>query len=38
MIIQADLKRKPSKYEGEPCAVATWILSDTVRIAWQTTA
>ena len=38
MIIQAELKWKPSEYEGDPCAVATWILSNTVRTAWQTTA
>ena len=38
MIIQADLKRKPSEYEGEPCAVAAWILKNTVRPAWEMTA
>ena len=37
MIVQADLKRKPSEYEGEPYAVAAWILSNTVRTAWKTT-
>ena len=37
MIIQADLKRKPSS-EGESCAVAAWILKNTVRTAWKTTA
>ena len=37
MIVQADLKRKPSEYEEEPCAVAAWILSNTVRTAWKTT-
>ena len=26
MIIQAELRRKQSEYEGEPCAVAAWIL------------
>ena len=38
MIIQADLKREPSEYEGEPCAVAAWILKNTVRTAWEMTA
>ena len=37
MIIQAELRRKKSEYEGEPCAVATWILRNTVRIAWKMT-
>ena len=38
MIIQVELRRKKSEYEGEPCAVATWILRNTVRIAWKTAA
>ena len=37
MIIQAELKRKPSEHGGEPCAVAVWILSNTVRTAWKIT-
>ena len=37
MIIRAELKRKPSEYEGNPCVVATRILSNTVRTAWKTT-
>ena len=38
MIIQAELRREKSEYEGEPCAVAAWILKNTVRTAWKTTA
>jgi len=38
MIIRAELKWKPSEHEGDPCAVATWILRNTVRTAWKTTA
>ena len=38
MIIQAELKRKQSEYEGEPCAVAAWISRNTVRTAWKTAA
>ena len=37
MIIRAELKRKPSEYEEEPCVVATWIPRNTVRTAWKTT-
>ena len=37
MIIRAELKYKQAGCEAEPCAVATWILSNTVRIAWKTT-
>jgi hypothetical protein len=35
MIIQAELKRKQSEYEGDPCAVAAWILKNTVGTAWE---
>ena len=38
MIIRAELKCKQTGYEADPCAVATGILSNTVRTAWQTTA
>ena len=38
MIIRAELKCKQTGCEADPCAVATWILSNTVRIAWKTTA
>ena len=38
MIIRAELNRKPSEHGGEPCAVATWILRNTVKAAWKTTA
>lgn len=31
MIIQAELKCKQTGCEAAPCAVATWILSNTVR-------
>ena len=31
MIIRAELKRKPSEYEEEPCVVAAWILRNTVK-------
>lgn len=34
MIIQAELKCKQTGCEADPCAVATWILSNTVRTAW----
>ena len=37
MIIQAELKCKQTGCEADPCAVAAWILSNTVRIAWKTT-
>ena len=33
MIIQAELKCKQTEYEGAPCAVAVWILRNTVRTA-----
>ena len=38
MIIQAELKCKQTGSEAVHCAVATWILSNTVRTAWKTTA
>ena len=38
MIIRAELKWKPSEYEGDPCAVAACILKNTVRTAWEMTA
>ena len=38
MIIRAELKCKQTGSEAVPCAVAAWILSNTVRTAWQTTA
>ena len=38
MIIRAELKWKPSEYEGDPCAVAVWILRNMVRTAWEMTA
>ena len=37
VIIQAELRRKQSGCEANPCAVATWILRNTVRTAWKTT-
>ena len=38
MIIRPELKWKPSEYEGDPCAVAVWILRNAVRTAWEMTA
>ena len=38
MIIQAELKCKQTGSEADTCAVAVWILSNTVRTAWKTTA
>ena len=38
MIIQAELKRKQTGCEADPCAVAVWILRNTVRTAWEMTA
>ena len=38
VIIQAELRRKQSGCEANPCAVATWILRNTVRTAWKATA
>ena len=38
MIIQAELKCKQTGCEAAPCAAATWILRNTVRTAWKTTA
>ena len=37
MIIQAELKCKQTGCEAAPCAVAVWILRNTVRTAWKTT-
>ena len=37
MIIRAELKCKQTGCEAVPCAVATWILSNTVRTAWEMT-
>ena len=34
MIIQAELKCKQTGCEADPCAVAVWILRNTVRTAW----
>ena len=38
MIIQAELKCKHTGCEADPCAVAVWILRNTVRTAWEMTA
>ena len=38
MIIQAELKCKQTGCEADPCAVAVWILRNTVRTAWEMTA
>ena len=38
MIILAELKCKQTGCEADLCAVATWILKNTVRTAWKTTA
>ena len=38
MIIQAELKCKQTGCEADPCAVAGWILRNTVRTAWEMTA
>lgn len=37
MIIQAELKCKQTGCEADPCAVAVWILRNTVRTAWEMT-
>ena len=37
MIIQAELKCKQTGCEADPCAVAAWILQNTVRVAWKMT-
>ena len=37
MIIQAELKCKQTKCEADPCAVAAWILRNTVRTARKMT-
>ena len=38
MIIRAELKCKQTGCEADPCAVAVWILRNTVRTAWEMTA
>ncbi len=38
MIIRAELKCKQTGCEAGPCAVATWILRNTVRTALKMTA
>ena len=38
MIIRAELKCKQTGCEADLCAVAVWILRNTVRTAWKTTA
>ena len=35
MIIRAELKCKQTGCEADLCAVAVWILRNTVRTAWQ---
>ena len=37
MIIRAELKCKQTGCEADTCAVAVWILSNTVRTAWKIT-